>query len=56
MKVGDLARIDSDHMIVEHFFGKVGIVVDVDQDQGSVYLLLDDVIEEFHATYCRTVS
>jgi hypothetical protein len=57
MKVGDLVKIDGSSLgWAEEFAGVTGLITDVDLEQGSVYVVTEHGIEEFHACYCRVIN
>ena len=57
MKVGDLVKIDGGTLgWASEFAGVTGLITDVDPEQGSVYVITELGIEEFHTHYCEVIN
>ena len=52
MQVGDLVKIDGGSLgWAPEFVGVTGLIIDDDPEQGSVYVITEHGIEEFHTYY-----
>ena len=57
MKVGDLVKIDGGSLgWAAEFDGVTGLITDTDAEQGSVYIITEHGLEEFHTHYCEVVN
>ena len=57
MQVGDLVKIDGGSLgWAAEFAGVTGLITDVDLEQGSVYVITDHGLEEFHTYYCEVIN
>ena len=57
MKVGDLVKIDGGSLgWAGKFAGVTGLITDVDLEQGSVYVITEHGLEEFHTYYCEVIN
>jgi hypothetical protein len=57
LKVGDLVKIDGGSLgWALEFAGVSGLIIDTDTEQGSVYVVTEHGIEEFHTYYCEVIN
>ena len=58
MKVGDLVKIDGGALgWAPEYDGVTGLIIDTDEEQGSVYVVTGRLgLEEFHTHYCEVIS
>ena len=60
MKVGDLVKMNftrfSEHTEWQHLNGMLGVIIDTDPEQGSVFVLSQRGMEEIHTTYLVVVN
>jgi len=57
LKIGDLVKIDGGSLgWAPEFAGVTGLIIDDDPEQGSVYVVTEHGIEEFHICYCEIIN
>ena len=59
MKVGDLVKMDFTSAFRpewQHLDGMLGVIIDTDIEQGSVFVVSQRGMEEIHTTYIEVIS